>query len=162
MSALGTWVDHLAAVVLMAGVAELLMPPGRLQGYARAVLGLIVLLAVLGPLLNVLHQGVSWSLPDTALPPSVALPSEAAQTREVFQKMLSERAIATAEAVPGVRSATAQVTLGPAQGENEPAVDSATVTVQGAAGVAATVATRVAAALGVAPGRVSVREVRSK
>ena len=160
MSALGTWVDHLAAVVLMAGVAELLMPVGRLQGYARAVLGLIVLLAVLTPLLNVLHHGVAWSLPDAAIPPAVAVPSEAAQTRAVFQQMLADRAVAAAQSVTGVAGATAQVVLGPAQGGSEPAVASATVSVRASADVAATVATRVAAALGIAPGQVSVREVR--
>jgi stage III sporulation protein AF len=133
MSELGGWVGHLAAVVLMAGLAEMLMPPGRLQGYARAVLGLIVLLVVLTPLLDLLHQGVSWSLPDAAVPPSVAVPSEAA------------------------------VTLQPAQGDAEPTVASAAVTVRSAAGAPAApvVASRVAAALGIDPGRVSVREVQS-
>jgi stage III sporulation protein AF len=163
MSELGGWVGHLAAVVLMAGLAEMLMPPGRLQGYARAVLGLIVLLVVLTPLLDLLHQGVSWSLPDAAVPPSVAVPSEAALTRQVFAEMLADRAVAAAESVTGVTGATAQVTLQPAQGDAEPTVASAAVTVRSAAGAPAApvVASRVAAALGIDPGRVSVREVQS-
>ncbi|HVB09602.1 MAG TPA: stage III sporulation protein AF [Bacillota bacterium] len=162
MNALGTWVGHLAAVVLMAGLAEMLMPPGRLQGYARAVLGLIVLLAVLTPLLNVLHQGVSWSLPDAAIPPATAVASEASLTRQVFAQMLSERAVSAAESVTGVAHATAQVVLLPAQGEAEPQIAAASVAVQAAGDVAATVATRVAAALGLDPSKVTVREVGRK
>jgi stage III sporulation protein AF len=162
MSALGAWVGHLAAVVLMAALAEMLMPPGRLQGYARAVLGLIVLLAVLTPLLNLLHQGVSWSLPDQAMPPAVSVPSEASLTRHIFDQMLADRAVQAAESVTGVSSATAQVVLQPAQGDAEPSVASASVTVRGAAGVAPVVATRVAAALGIAPSQVQVREVESR
>lgn len=162
MSPVSQWVAHLAAVVLMAGVAEMLMPPGRLQGYARAVLGLIVLLTILNPLLTVLHQGVSWSLPDAVVPPPVAATDEATLTREVFQQMLAERAVSDAEAVAGVATATASVQLREGSGAAPPGVAGIAIRVRASPGadtgsLPARVAARVAGDLGLNPALVHVR-----
>jgi stage III sporulation protein AF len=156
VSQAGQWVGHLAAVVLLAGVAEMLMPSGRLQGYARAALGLMVLLAVLSPLLAALHQGVAWSLPDVALPPQQAVADEGALTAAVFRQLLAERVAAAADAVPGVQGAQAEVDVVPGEGATPPAVVAVRLTLHGPPGVGPAVAAAVAAALGISPERVKV------
>lgn len=52
---LGEWLKSIIAVVLLAAVIDLLMPGKAFQRYTRLVLGLLILLAMLGPLLKLLE-----------------------------------------------------------------------------------------------------------
>lgn len=62
ISFLSDWLRQIVIVVIMAGVAEMLMPRGQLKGYIKVVLGLMVLLAILNPVLGVLSGELAWSV----------------------------------------------------------------------------------------------------
>jgi len=56
MSGLFAWLQELIGLVLFASLVELLLPEGSLRKYARLVLSLMVLLALLGPIATALHR----------------------------------------------------------------------------------------------------------
>lgn len=156
---LSSWVGQLAAVVLLAGVAELLVPQGGVRGYARGILGLVVLIAVLRPILGWAHATVDWRW-SSAPPPALSVTSEAAQTRDVFRRLLADQVARVARTVPGVAGAAVTLQLG--TGET-PAVRSVQVRVtpsvaarRPAAQLAPAVAQAIAAALGLPASRIKV------
>ena len=57
---LQAWARQLVFLALFATVMEMLLPAGELRRYAKMVLGLVVILAVLDPLLQIL-QGHNWA-----------------------------------------------------------------------------------------------------
>lgn len=155
---LQSWVGQLSAVVLLAGVAELLVPQGGMRGYARTILGLVVLVTVLRPVLGWVHQGVDWNW-GAQPPPLASVSNEAAETRGIFRRLLTDQVARVAQAVPGVASADVVLVLAPG---DAPAVRSAQVRVTPATTsppadrLSAEVARAVAAALGLAPDQVAV------
>ncbi|PTQ51689.1 MAG: hypothetical protein BLITH_1327 [Brockia lithotrophica] len=56
MPGLFAWVKELVSLVLFATLAELLLPEGSLRKYARLVLSLLVLTALIGPIASALHR----------------------------------------------------------------------------------------------------------
>ncbi len=109
---LQTIVGGMAAAILLTVAAELLLPEGNLRRYAAPVTGLLVLLAVLNPFLQIdlsLPQ-LEWETGDTE-----AVLADAAQLTEVYQQRASgayqqevcRQLEALALVVPGVRQATA-------------------------------------------------------
>jgi stage III sporulation protein AF len=104
------WLRQLAALVLLAGVAEVLLPQGSFRGYARSVLGLMVVVAVLQPLLRFLGPEADWWHLAAAAAPAVA--EEGRATRDLYRSALEEQVAGVAAAVPGVAQARARVTLG--------------------------------------------------
>lgn len=66
ISFLSDWVKQLVIVVLMAGLAEMLVPRGQFKGYVQVVVGLVVLLAVLNPVVGLLEKqpaaALEWPL----------------------------------------------------------------------------------------------------
>lgn len=161
------WVQGLAALLLLAGIAELLMPSGALRGYARALLGLLVLLGVLQPLVGLLRGDIRLQLPD--LLPVAAASATRAQTaaaqaaaRSTFEHLVASEAARLAGQVPGVAGAQATLRFAP-PGAGEPAVTGASVEVSPngspvslGPGLQARVRAAVAAGLGLKDDQVTV------
>ncbi len=127
------WARSLVAILLLAGVAELLLPSGTMKGYARALLGLLVLLAMLQPLVGLLHGDLRLDLTDF---PALGAQVGRAQTSaaesaalKAYEELVADQAARIAEQVPGVQSASATVTFGPVS-DGGPAVQGAAVDVQ--------------------------------
>lgn len=64
MAALSGWLQQIVAVVLLAGLVDLLLPNRTMQRYVRLVAGLIVLLTVSGPMLQWIRGDVNSRLAD--------------------------------------------------------------------------------------------------
>ncbi|WP_135549800.1 stage III sporulation protein AF [Paenibacillus cymbidii] len=60
MAWLNDWLKQLIAIVLIAGFVDLLLPSQAMQRYAKAVIGLFLLLALLSPVLQLLRS--EWSV----------------------------------------------------------------------------------------------------
>lgn len=121
MLAVQAWGRALAAVLLLCGVVELLLPPGGAKGYARSFLGLLVLLSVLQPVVGLLRGQIHLALPPASSAGAPG-PTAAAAGTQAFESLVAAGAARTASAVPGVQAATASVRFGPAPaGSAEPA-----------------------------------------
>lgn len=62
MAWLGSWLHELILVVLMAAFVEMLLPSKSMERYARLVLSLLILLAMLSPLISLLKGDASKEL----------------------------------------------------------------------------------------------------
>ncbi|GGD70131.1 stage III sporulation protein AF [Paenibacillus nasutitermitis] len=62
LSWLATWLQQIIAVVLLAGLIDLLLPNKSMQRYVRLVAGLIILLTILTPILRMLQGDFSAKL----------------------------------------------------------------------------------------------------
>lgn len=116
MLRLDTWIRELAALVLLAGIAELLLPSGRMKGYARALLGLLVLLGILQPLVGMLRGQISLQLPQIGAMASAGTAGEQAAATaagQAFDHLVTDQVVRLAEGVPGVASAQATVSFAP-------------------------------------------------
>lgn len=60
MAWLNDWLKQLVAIVLIAGFVDLLLPSQAMQRYAKAVIGLFLLLALLSPALQLLRS--EWNV----------------------------------------------------------------------------------------------------
>ncbi|MFS0722762.1 stage III sporulation protein AF [Paenibacillus sp. 1P07SE] len=76
MAWLAEWLRQIIAIILLAGIIELLLPSNAYQRYVRLVIGLFILLALLSPILSLLQgefgsrleQGIrSWQGLDSAM-----------------------------------------------------------------------------------------------
>lgn len=96
------WVRQLIVIVVLSGFAELALPDGSTRGYVRVVTGLLVMLVVLGPVLQVFGEQVAWTgepdlsikLPEAAPagPPEVgAVPELQRQTERLKLEMYRQR-----------------------------------------------------------------------
>ncbi len=127
MQFLKEWVRGLVMLVLLAGVLEMLVPQNAMKRYVRMVMGLLVVLGVLQPVLQLLGQqvvvdptGFAQS-PDGRLPSVSQVMARAAAFREKNQRLLlkeaSERlgamAREAARSLEGVADAAAEVALEP-------------------------------------------------
>ncbi len=115
MLRLDTWIRELAALVLLAGIAELLLPSGRMKAYARSLLGLLVLLGVLQPAVGLLRGQISLQLPGLNAPAASGATDQAAVSAagQAFDHLVAGQVVRMAEQVPGVASASATVTFAP-------------------------------------------------
>lgn len=127
------WARALVAILLLAGIAELLLPSGAMKGYARALLGLLVLIGMLQPLVSLLHGDIHLDLP--GLSPAVGdsgqaeTSSAATAALTAYEQLVAAQAARIAEQVLGVQAASATVSF--AQGaDGGPAVQKAAVEVQ--------------------------------
>jgi stage III sporulation protein AF len=59
IKALSGWLQQIVAVVLLAGLVDLMLPNRTMQRYVRLVAGLIILLTVAGPLLQWIRSDVT-------------------------------------------------------------------------------------------------------
>lgn len=124
MEAIREWVRNLVVIMVLAGLADLLVPMGNMKRFVRLNMGLVVLLAVLGPLLTLLGQPLVIDPPAQTpgagglRPLSEVLAGAAAlraQNEGLITRQMRLRLQAEAEAaavgVPGVAAATATVEL---------------------------------------------------
>lgn len=110
MSFIDHWVRSLAAILLLAGIAELLLPAGSLKGYARSLLGLLVLLGVLQPVVGLLRGTIRLDLPALSAPAAPAGGGAAAAAASAaYERLLAAQAARMAQQVPGVQSASASL-----------------------------------------------------
>lgn len=136
MAGVESWVKQLVLVVFLVGVTELLLPQEGMRRYAHTALGLLLVLAVLVPFLDLLQRGIDW---DAAFAHSLAgmerreggtrlngiQPLEGARedevrrleetqrrlTVETYRQQVKAGVEAAARAVQGVGGATALVTV---------------------------------------------------
>lgn len=161
------WVQALAAILLLAGITEMLLPAGPLKGYARSLLGLLVLLGVLQPVVGVLKGNIRLDLPALLTPAASGTGAAAQNAAELqavtaYERLVAAQAARMAEQVPGVQAASATLRFAPQAGA-EPAVQGAAVEIspttaglaQGAA-LSRQVQSAVAAGLDLAAASVSV------
>jgi stage III sporulation protein AF len=172
---LDAWVRSLAALVLLAGIAELLLPTGTMKGYARAVLGLLVLLGVLQPVVAVVHGDLRLDLSGPLAGPGAAAghgrsavsaeaaSAEAAAVR-AYEQLVAGQVARIARQVPGVLTASATLRFGAVAPGAVPPVEAVSVQVTPtAAGLAAgealgrQVQLAVARGLGIDPAAVAVQ-----
>ncbi|TYP77872.1 stage III sporulation protein AF [Paenibacillus methanolicus] len=59
---LAGWLRQIIAVVLLAGIVDLLLPNKAMQRYVRLVAGLIILLTILSPIIGMLHGDFGMKL----------------------------------------------------------------------------------------------------
>lgn len=119
----GQWIRELALIILVGTLLEMLLPQNHMRRYARVIVGLLVVLAMLTPVMNLFRQG----------PPVVGtwqgwVPREGETERileqgarwqkdresralEEYRRRLAQRAETLAEGVPGVRKARARVVV---------------------------------------------------
>ncbi len=112
MLRLDDWVRQLAALVLLAGIAELLLPTGRMKAYARSLLGLLVLLGLLQPLVALLRGQISLELPPVAA--ATGAPGDGGTMQaagHAYEGLVAGQVVHIADQVAGVQSASATVTF---------------------------------------------------
>ncbi|CAM3242609.1 stage III sporulation protein AF [Sporolactobacillus spathodeae] len=56
MSYIESWVSQLVVLVLFAVILELLLPSGGFQKYVKLVIGLVLIVALLGPVIKLFHM----------------------------------------------------------------------------------------------------------
>lgn len=123
MQSVAQWVRELALVVLAGTLLEMLLPQSYLRRYARVIVGLLVVLAMLTPVVNFLREGLpgvgtaqGWALPVAETERILERGARWRKEREVraleeYRQRLARRAETVAEGVPGVRGARARVTV---------------------------------------------------
>lgn len=133
VGALLEWLRPVIVLVVLAGVADLLLPDGGLRRYVGAVLGLVVLAAVLGPVLRLLQVDLAAGIARYEAALAAARPAglepapraaveearraHAQQTREAFRRLVAAEVERLALSVPGVAAARATVVLAPGAGD---------------------------------------------
>lgn len=126
---MASWITPVAAVVLLAGAVEVFLPGDVARGYARAILGLIVLLAVLHPLLTWLHGEPNFEALTQAVASSTSTPAASGSTTDAaYEALVADEATALVRAEPGGQGAVVTVwfssTVGPS---GEPTVTKAAI-----------------------------------
>lgn len=121
MGGLQTWVKQLVLIVLLAGLAEMLLPQAALRRYAHTALGLLVLIAVLVPFLSFLHEGVAWDTAFERLPAVETAKFDAGVRRfreagarltlDTYRARVEAAAVRAASAVEGVARAEARAEI---------------------------------------------------
>jgi stage III sporulation protein AF len=114
MLRLDDWVRQLAALVLLAGIAELLLPTGRMKAYARSLLGLLVLLGLLQPLVALLRGQISLELPTVAAAAGPSATGDGGTMQaagHAYEGLVAGQVVHIADQVAGVQSASATVTF---------------------------------------------------
>ncbi len=96
------WVRTLIVLALLATLLEWLLPVGDLKRYASLVAGLIILLALIGPVWSLI-QGVSRPLASRWL--QAARPSHLGQ---LVQRQERQEVAAVVESLPGVEGVVVQ------------------------------------------------------
>ena len=131
MLAIDRWVQALAAILLLAGITEMLLPSGALKGYARSLLGLLVLLGVLQPVVGLVKGDIHLDLPPLTPAGGSApaqVPAAESQAASTYERLIASQTARMAQQVPGVQAASATLRFTP-QPDAEPAVSAAAVEV---------------------------------
>ena len=70
MSAVSAWISQIVLLILLAIVLELLLPNDSFQKYVKLVIGLVIIVALLSPIMKVLHLPVDQILSAFTVPES--------------------------------------------------------------------------------------------
>lgn len=120
MDAARVWVRSIAVLVMVAAFLDFLMPQGSLRRFARVVMGLFVLLAILQPVVTLLHQelAVTRALLSAGdqLPVTGKSGAGSDQTIALTEKALERQVEGIVASITGVPGATAEVRLSPGEG----------------------------------------------
>lgn len=158
-----TWLRGILVVALLGWLLEALQPASELRRYTRLAIGLLVMVAVMRPLIPMLE-----SLPHTLEDPFLKFADVGSVVQQgvflhsqeeslalgQYRRELVQAASAAAEAVPGVRSASAQVEVAP---DNVPRAVSVSVqSVTQSSALAGSVQQAVSEALGISAQAVRV------
>jgi stage III sporulation protein AF len=122
MAAITDWVRNIVMVVLFATFLELLLPTSGMQRFVRVIMGLLILLAVLGPAVDLLQSRAHPEVPALAGqngPAADRIRSGAEQVvrerdrlaEEMYRKDLARQIRAVVTAVDGVADARVAVEL---------------------------------------------------
>lgn len=57
---IGIWIRTIVTVIFLATMLEMFLPGGTMQKYVRVVMGLLLLLVILNPLINLAGKDYSW------------------------------------------------------------------------------------------------------
>lgn len=142
------WIRDLAVTVIFAGFIEMIVPFGTMQKYVRMALGLLILLTVLNPVLDIIHRPVNFE--ETARKVWAAGPLDTGQileraagirratearTVEVYRQRVQASVEAVTSRVDGVAGARVSVAFGrPASNGDVPPVEGIEVAVVPGAG----------------------------
>jgi stage III sporulation protein AF len=145
---LSDWLKQILAVVLLASVVDLLMPGKSFHRYMRFVLGLLILLAMLGPVLKLLKDDPEvllengmrgWEAASRKAAPEMPGLDEIERRAEQLRKSRDEQAAAmTAQGLaaaiesalsrhPGMPEAEVKVAMGGLSAADGPWVETVTV-----------------------------------
>lgn len=126
MEGLASWVRQIILIALLAGVVEMIMPETSSKRYTHLAMGLLAMLSILMPFLNLLKQEIDWKdafgLSGAGTAPAMTQTVNGEATRrlqerqrqlimEVFRERLNARAEELCSGVAGVRRARARVDL---------------------------------------------------
>jgi len=127
LAAISEWVKNIVLIVLFASFLELLLPSSAMQRFVRVIMGLLVLLAVLNPVLDVLSARLTPEVPALAAANGAA--AERARNgakimvrerervaAELYRRDLARQMRAVVAAVDGVADAKVTVTTAAADG----------------------------------------------
>ncbi|GGH79554.1 stage III sporulation protein AF [Pullulanibacillus pueri] len=68
MSAISSWISQIVLLILLAIVLELLLPNDSFQKYVKLVIGLVLIVALLSPIMKVLHMPIDHILSEFSKP----------------------------------------------------------------------------------------------
>jgi len=116
------WVRDIVFIVLFASFVEILLPNSNMQRFVRAVMGLFVMLAVLGPVVDiVLNWGITQPVPAISMgqvdsvsldqPNNIVIQEKDRLARKLYQSDLAKQIRALVLATDGVADASVLVEL---------------------------------------------------
>ncbi len=105
MQGIKDWVRGIAVLTVFAGAVDMVLPEGDLRKYARAALGMLIVLCVVAPLARMISGGPP--VEDLYFP----APASASSLDDRTARALEWQAEALARAVPGVNGAKATVKM---------------------------------------------------
>lgn len=108
MAWLSSWLREIVAIILLAAIVDLLLPNQAMQRYARLIIGLLILLALLSPILNLVQGGITgemlqkiqrWDVElSGGKPPDMPSLNEINQQAESLKRKQQQQALALMEA----------------------------------------------------------------
>lgn len=111
ISAFSAWLRHLVVLILLAVLLDALLPRSAIQRYARTVIGLVVVLALLNPLRSLAAAGLNAGSFEKMLSgPMLNQPTSSGAADAAFRVDLESALRASVRATLGVTLVDVQVT----------------------------------------------------
>lgn len=128
MALLTDWVRNIVLVVLFASFLELLLPSSGMQRFVRVIMGLMILLTILNPVLDLLQNRPAGEIPALGgqggpVPDNIRSGTEELLrgrdrlTADIYKKELARHIRAVVTGIDGVADARVAVELGPNGGK---------------------------------------------
>ncbi len=162
ISAFSAWLRHLVVLILLAVLLDALLPRSAIQRYARTVIGLVIVLALLAPLRSLAAAGIRLGEFEHMLAgPMLSQPAGAGASAGAFRTDLGDALRAGVQATLGIELVDVQVVT-VMKADGTPVVTRVLAdAAQGPGGAvtateAATVRVAIADQLGLSPQQVSV------